>query len=159
MSTRFGLVTAAALLAVASGFAARAAGELGYDPAADPFAQLESAKREATAASKHILIVAGGDWCSWCHYLQAFLDRNDEINRALEDTFVVVHVNYGTENKNEKFFGTLPEAPGYPHFWILGADGSLLRSQGTSPLEDGERSYDKPRFMAFIDEWAATLGR
>jgi thiol-disulfide isomerase/thioredoxin len=137
---------------------APAAEGLGYDPAADPFEQLGQASTQAVAENKLILVIAGGDWCIWCHYLQAYLDRNDDVARALDDTFVVVHVNYGSENRNEAFFATLPEAPGYPHFWVLARDGALLKSQGTAALEDGGESYDRARIVAFIDEWRATLG-
>jgi thioredoxin-related protein len=140
-----------------TGTAARAQSELGYDPAADPFAQVQAAKVTATAEQKHILLVAGGDWCIWCHYLNAFLHGHDKIGAALERTFVVVKVYYGDETDNDEFFMTLPEAAGYPHFWILDADGDLLESQGTLPLEDGDKSYDPGRFMAFIDKWERSV--
>ena len=148
-----------AALAVSMAAPARAAEELGYDPAADPFAQLEEAKTTAAAEHRLILVVAGGDWCVWCHYLNAFIDRNADVGHALEQTFTVVHVNFSPENKNEKFFATLPKAAGYPHFWVLSSDGTLLRSQNTAPLENGNKGYDKSRFVAFVDEWRATLGR
>lgn len=130
---------------------------LDYDPAADPFAQLAAASAVASAEDKHILLVAGGDWCIWCYYLEAFLADNAEIAAAYYDTFVVVHVNFSSDNRNEEFFGRLPEAPGYPHFWVLDAAGELLESQGTAVLEDGDKSYDRRVFMAFIERWQATL--
>lgn len=130
-----------------------------YDPAADPFAQVGAASATASAENRHILLVAGGEWCVWCYYLEDFLMREPDVAGALHDTFVVVHVNYSEENRNEEFFGTLPEADGYPHFWILDAAGSLLESQGTLALEDGDKSYNRPTFMAFIDRWRATLDR
>jgi hypothetical protein len=143
-----GLVAALAL-----SFTARPAEPLGYDPAADPFAQLAAAKTAATAEHKLVLVVAGGDWCVWCHYLDGFFAKNTELDRALHDTFVVVHVNYSPENLNEKFFATLPKAVGYPHFWVLSADGAVLRSQNTAPLENGNKSYAPDRVAAFIDGW------
>jgi len=152
------LYLAVASLTILLSWNARAAEGLGYDPAADPFEQLGQATTEASAENKLILVIAGGDWCIWCHYLQAYFDRNDDVARALDDTFIVVHVNYGSENRNEAFFATLPEAPGYPHFWVLAEDGALLKSQGTAALEDGGESYDRAKLMAFIDEWRATLG-
>jgi hypothetical protein len=82
-----------------------------------------------------------------------------QVSDALHDTFVVVHVNFSEDNRNEEFFGTLPEADGYPHFWILDASGELLESQGTLALEDGDKSYDKRTFMTFVDRWRATLDR
>jgi len=140
-----------ALLGVAA--LTRAAGELGYDASADPFVQVSEARAEAAATDKLILVVAGGDWCIWCHYLADFLHGHAAIDEALESTFVVVKAYIGDENDNAAFFATLPEAAGYPHFWVLDEDGSVLVSQNTLPLEDGEKSYDEGRFMAFIDRW------
>jgi thiol:disulfide interchange protein len=129
---------------------------LGYDPAADPFALVAEAQDAAESADKLVLVIAGGDWCIWCHYLDAFLTEHAAINAALKDTFVVVKAYLGDKNPNEAFFATLPEAAGYPHFWVLAADGSLLASQDTLPLEDGGKSYDAKAFERFIDEWRAT---
>ena len=164
---RFWLVSALVLALTACGQqraevsvdSVRDAVSLHYDTAADPFAQVEAASATASAANKHILLVAGGEWCVWCYYLEDFLARESEVADALHDTFVVVHVNFSDENRNEEFFGTLPTADGYPHFWVLDDAGDLLESQGTLALEDGDKSYDKPVFMAFVNRWQATLDR
>ena len=147
------LLAAAALLVPPTG---RAETELGYEPTADPFAQLKAAKSAAAERGRPILVIAGGDWCIWCHYLDAFLHERAELGAALKETFVVTKVYIGDEENNADFFATLPEAAGYPHFWILAADGSLLESQDTLPLEDGDKSYDPASFRAFIDRWAGT---
>ena len=131
--------------------------KLGYDPAADAFGQLRDAQISAAADGKLILIIAGGEWCIWCHYLDAFLVENPDIGKTLKDTFVVVKAYFGGDNDNEAFFATMPEALGYPHFWVLAADGTMLVSQNTVALEDGAKSYDKRNFIAFIDKWKATL--
>ena len=134
-------------------------GDIGYDAAADPFALLQAAEAQAGNEEKFVLVIAGGDWCIWCHYLDAFLHEHAELGAALKDTFVVTKVYIGDEEDNADFFATLPEAAGYPHFWILAADGSLLESQNTLPLEDGDKSYDPASFRAFIDRWAGTSSR
>jgi thioredoxin-related protein len=144
-----GLAAAAAL---AFG-AAQAAEDIGYHPHADPAAALAAAVAQAETEGKLVLLIAGGDWCSWCHYLNAFIKANADVERAFYETFVVVKVYYGDDNKNEAFFSQWPKADGYPHFWVFSADGYLLRSQGTLPLEDGAKSYDKGAFLAFIDDW------
>lgn len=131
-----------------------AAEELGYDPSADPFAELEAARDAAAAEGKLVLVVAGGDWCIWCHYLHAFLSDHPVLEKRLEDTFVVAQVYRGDDNDNAAFFATLPEAAGYPHFWIVEPKaGALLESQDTLPLEDGDKSYDEDAFNAFVDKW------
>jgi thioredoxin-related protein len=132
--------------------AARAEG-IGYDPTANPFDTLQTAEARADTEDKLVLLVSGGDWCIWCHYLYAFLETNDDVDRALHDVFVVAKVYVGDENLNEKFFAKLPKADGAPHFWVLSEAGAVLKSQPTVALEDGKKSYDKDVFMAFIDEW------
>jgi len=133
-------------------FAARA-GDIGYDPTANPFDALSAAEQRADAEDKLVLLIAGGDWCIWCHYLYEFLEKNDDLDGALHDVFVVAKVYVGNENRNEQFFAKLPKADGAPHFWVLSDRGELLKSQPTVVLEDGEKSYDKEAFMGFIDQW------
>ena len=111
----------------------------------------------AANEDKLVLVMAGGDWCIWCHYLHAFIDENSDIDDALDDTFVTVKAYMGDKNDNAEFFATLPKAVGYPHFWVVDSDGTVLASQGTAPLEDGQKSYDRERFMAFIEAWRTGL--
>jgi thioredoxin-related protein len=127
--------------------------DIGYDPKADAFALRDAAVAQAAAESKLVLLISGGDWCIWCHYLAAFLERETELDAALHDVFVVAKVYVGDENRNTEFFATLPKAAGAPHFWVLSAKGEMLASQNTLPLEDGAKSYDRAAFLAFIERW------
>src|SRR5262245_4415847 len=144
------LVTAVGVLLCA---AAASAADIGYDAKADPFDQLAAAVKQAEAQHKLVLLVAGGDWCIWCHYLYDFLEANDDLDHALHDVFVVQKVYMGDDNHNEKFFAGLPKADGYPHFWIVSGKGQMLESQPTVVLEDGKKSYDKAKFATFVERW------
>jgi thiol:disulfide interchange protein len=146
------IMVAAAALCGMGAFAA-APGDIGYDPRANAFAQVNAAVAQAATEQKLVLLISGGDWCVWCHYLAAFLEREPEINAAVRDVFVVAKVYVGPENKNSEFFSRLPEAAGAPHFWVLSATGTVLASQNTLPLEDGSKSYDPAAFRAFVDRW------
>ena len=126
---------------------------VGYDPQANAFAQRDGAIAQAAADGKLVLLISGGDWCVWCHYLAAFLEHETDLDAALHDVFVVAQVYVGDENRNAEFFATLPKAAGAPHFWVLSAGGELLASQNTLPLEDGAKSYDRAAFLAFIEQW------
>ena len=144
------LVTAVGVLLCA---AAASAADIGYDAKADPFIQLEVALKQAQVRHQLVLLVAGGDWCVWCHYLHAFLEANEDLDNALHEVFVVQKVYMGDDNRNEEFFASLPKADGYPHFWIIAAGGAILESQPTVVLEDGKKSYDRAKFAAFIERW------
>lgn len=143
---------AACALAVLS-ITSASARDLGYDPQADPFDQYHAAIATAAAQDKLVLVIAGGDWCSWCHVLDRFLARNQDVQRSLEDTFVVMKVYVGDENYNEDFFAQLPAARGAPHFWIISPERHVLASQSTGMLEHGRRGYDRNEFLGFIAQW------
>lgn len=147
------LLSAGAALALATASWAASSDDIGYDANADAFVQLDSAIAQAAAESKLVLLISGGDWCIWCHYLAAFLERETAIDAALHEVFVVAKVYVGDENKNTAFFSRLPEAVGAPHFWVLSATGEVLASQNTLPLEDGAKSYEPQAFLAFIERW------
>src|SRR5262245_18624250 len=142
-----------ALITTTSAWAASHTDRLGYDPGADPFEQYQAAVAQAGAENKLVLVIAGGDWCHWCHVLNRFVTRNDDVATALHDAFVVVKVYVGDENYNDFFFSQLPQARGAPHFWIISPDRDVLASQSTSMFEHGHDGYDKQEFLHFIDQW------
>jgi thioredoxin-related protein len=123
-----------------------------YDAAANPFTALKLAEQEARTSGKRILVIGGGDWCRWCIAMESFISQTPEVKAALDRNFVTVEVYYGRKNRNSAFFSTLPEAAGYPQFWVLSSDGKLIQPVDTSTLEDGIDSYDKSKFLNFIQE-------
>jgi thioredoxin-related protein len=147
------ILAAAAFTLGATVAAAQTKKDIGYDARANAFEQLDAAVAKAAADDKLLLLISGGDWCIWCHYLAAFLEREKALDTALHDVFVVQKVYVGSENMNAEFFARLPKAAGAPHFWVLSRTGELLASQDTLPLEDGDKSYDRGKFSAFVDQW------
>lgn len=143
----------AALLLATGVDAANHRADLGYDPGADPFEQYQQAIAQAKAENKLVLVIAGGDWCHWCHVLSRFMSRNTDVESALNDAFVVMKVYVGDENYNEFFFSQLPEARGAPHFWIISPQRDVLASQSTATFEHGRNGYDKQEFLQFIAQW------
>ena len=151
---RKSIVLAVATLALGAAVAAaQPKKDIGYDAHANAFEQRDAAVAKAAAEDKLVLLISGGDWCIWCHYLAAFLERETALDTALHEVFVVQKIYVGDENMNKEFFAGLPKAAGAPHFWVLSQKGELLASQDTLPLEDGAKSYDRAKFAGFIDEW------
>ena len=124
----------------------------GYDPARNPFDDLSMAMSTAKKDNKHILIIAGGEWCSWCHILESYLKKERSIYSELMATFEVMKLNVSKENENDKFLSTLPEIDGYPHFFILSSSGKVVLSKNTAPLEK-EQSYDNDKFRILINHF------
>ncbi len=126
----------------------------GYDPAADPAADVARAAELATAQHKRILLVIGGEWCSWCTILDRFLGSNADVRAEFADSFVMVKVNWDPDHPNARFLGRFPVAPGYPDFIVLDSHGRYLAHQPTEELEQGY-SYHHDRMVTFARAWRA----
>ncbi|VAW57507.1 hypothetical protein MNBD_GAMMA07-1362, partial [hydrothermal vent metagenome] len=88
-----------------------------YDVKRDPFKDGAAAVKLATESNRRILIELGGEWCTWCHKMDAFFDKNPDLKQKLHDTFVMLKVNVSSENNNAKFLKTFPRPNGYPHMY------------------------------------------
>jgi thioredoxin-related protein len=130
---------------------------LKFDPARNPFDDLKIAVDSATKLNKRIILDVGGEWCIWCHRIDAFMHNTAEVKSLLEENFIVVKINYSKENKNEKFLSQYPAVEGYPHFFVLDSDGKLLHSQNTGDLEK-DKDYDKEKFTLFLEKWKGSKG-
>lgn len=123
-----------------------------FDPTKDPFEDWKVTVDEATKLNKRIILDVGGDWCVWCHRIDTFMHSTEEIESLLNEHFIILKINFSKENKNEKFLSQYPAIEGYPHFFVLEKDGSLLHSQNTGELEK-DKDYDKDKFVAFLKKW------
>ena len=125
----------------------------GYDPARDPFADGNAALQLARESQRKVLIEVGGDWCSWCHVLDRFLNEHPALRIRLHQTFVLLKVNVDEANGNTEFLSVFPRPLGYPHMYITDIDGTILFSQDTAEfLQDGK--YSEQRFRTFLDRWS-----
>ena len=125
----------------------------GFDPNRDAAKDIQDAIAKARKDKKRILIDVGGEWCPWCHKLEEFFEANKDAAQLRDKNFVLVKVNYSSENKNEAVLSKYPKIPGYPHLFVLDSDGKLLKSQGTGELETGDH-HDHDKVMAFLKKWA-----
>ncbi len=151
--TRTGPGRAVAAIVLLFTTTAAAAGGAGYDPDADPAAELEVAAAEARASGRRIILVVGGEWCSWCHILDRFVKGDPAIHALWDRHYVTLKVHWDPDQPNAAFLGQYPEIPGYPHIFVLDGDGRLLHSQNTAELESG-RSYSPELVRAFLTRWA-----
>jgi thiol:disulfide interchange protein len=128
-----------------------------FDPKRDPEKDLLAALARAKAEGKRVIVDVGGEWCSWCHILDRFVAANADVQALTNANYVWVKVNWSRENKNEALLSRWPAIKGYPHLFVLDADGKLLHSQDTGVLESG-KDYDKAKFIAFLRAWAPARG-
>jgi thioredoxin-related protein len=125
-----------------------------FDPSRNPADDVAEAVEEAERTDKRIILDVGGDWCIWCHRLDDFINKNDEINSLLHKNFIVVKINFSKENKNEDFLSQYPQITGYPHLYVLDKDGEFLHSQNTGELEE-DKGYSKEKMISFLKKWAS----
>ncbi|MBC7917483.1 MAG: thioredoxin family protein [Rhodoferax sp.] len=128
-----------------------------FDPQRDAAKDVRTATALAKAQGKRVIVDVGGEWCKWCHFLDKFIDTNADVKSALDKNFVWVKVNWSPDNKNVALLSQWPKIQGYPHLFVLDADGKLLHSQNTGDLEaaEGLNTYDKPKVMAFLNQQIA----
>ncbi|MCW5962427.1 MAG: thioredoxin family protein [Bryobacterales bacterium] len=120
-----------------------------YDPGRDAAADIRQALAAARKQGKHVLLEVGGVWCIWCKILDRYFEDNPDLLALRKASYVMVKVNFSKENENIAVLQRYPKASGYPHFYVLDAQGALLKSQDTGELEEG-RSYDHGRMRNFL---------
>ena len=124
-----------------------------FDPARDAAADVARAVTEARSSHRRVIVDVGGEWCGWCHILDRFVAANADVKALIERSYVWVKVNYSKENRNEALLSRWPKVAGYPHLFVLDANGNLVHSQNTDALESGT-SYDRTKTLEFLRRWA-----
>lgn len=126
-----------------------------YNPQADAAADIAAAVKKAAAENKFVLLQGGGNWCSWCIEFARFCKADAQIDSLLNSSFVWYHLNYSKENSNKPVFANYgyPQRFGFPVFIILNGKGERIHTQNSEYLEDGKKSYDKKKIMAFLEAW------
>ncbi|MDD8016497.1 MAG: thioredoxin family protein [Acidobacteriota bacterium] len=125
-----------------------------YDPAADVKALITAAMADAAAGQKNILLMFGGNWCPWCHFLHELFDSDRAIQDRLQKSFILIMVDVG-EKAGQPLNTDLLElyrvkGMGYPSLAVLDAKGKLLAAQSSGVLEKG-RGHDPKKVLAFLD--------
>src|SRR5512143_1581824 len=143
-----------ALLAVAHAAAAFGISDK-FDPARDAQADVARGVAQANAEGKRVIVDVGGEWCTWCHVMDRFIAAHPDVRALIDTRYVWVKVNVSPENRNEALLSRWPSITGYPHLFVLDADGTLMHSQNTGALEAG-KGYDKAKFLALLRRFAAT---
>lgn len=126
-----------------------------YNPLADARAEINSAVKKAKMENKNVLLQIGGNWCIWCLRFNDKVVNDAELNKLMHDNYIVVHVNYSPENKNEKVLADLgyPQRFGFPVFVILDNKGKRIHTENSSYLEEGA-GHSKKKITAFFNNWS-----
>lgn len=126
-----------------------------YNPDANAQKDINAAIVKAKSQKKFVLLLAGGNWCSWCMRFNKTVTEDKQLDSALNKNFVVYHLNYSDENKNEAVFAKYgyPQRFGFPVFIILDEKGNRIHTQNSEYLEEG-KGYNKEKVLEFFDAWS-----
>lgn len=126
-----------------------------YKPGEDAKKEIATAVLEAKQSGKNVFIQIGGNWCIWCARFNEFITGDKSIDSLVNNNYIVYHLNYSTENKNEELLEKyeFPQRFGFPVFLILNGEGKLIHTQNSEYLESG-KSYDKEKVMSFFKDWS-----
>lgn len=125
-----------------------------YDPNADAEKEIAAAVKKAKAANKFVLIQGGGNWCGWCKRFNLTVANDARLDSMVNADFVVYHLNYSAENKNEAVYAKYgyPQRFGFPVFMVLDSEGNRIHTQNSVYLEEG-KGYDKEKIAEFFTAW------
>lgn len=123
-----------------------------YDDKRDPFKDAVAAIKLAKETKRNVLLEIGGNWCAWCHKMDAFLEENPDIYQKLHNEYVLLKINVSDSNENADFMKSLPPTLGYPHMYISTDSGKMLLSKDTAELLAGD-SYSRDAWVQFLEQW------
>lgn len=131
-----------------------------YDPNADAAKALAAAGERAAKEKKRVLVVVGGNWCVWCRALDRLMNEDATVKSAVAASYVLVHLNYSKENKNEALLEKYgrPDKLGFPVLLVLSPKLDLVTTQESGSLETGDKDlkgHDPAKVLAFLAKWKA----
>lgn len=131
-----------------------------YDPHRDNVELVTNAMQRADAEDKRVLLILGGDWCSWCKVLENDIDESEELTALLSRHYVVAKVHCDSESPGIRYkprkqpqYGASfvnIRAKSYPHLVILDSDGNRLLSRKMSGLVRNRR-YSEPKLLRLLN--------
>lgn len=133
-----------------------------YNENIDPMEQIDKALVKAKAEGKYVVCQVGGNWCPWCLRFADFAEKDQAVNKVINDNFVYLHVNHNPRKaageeaakRDAKLMQRLdyPARFGFPVFVVLDANGKVLHTQDSSFLEE-EKSYSEKKVLRFFNNW------
>jgi hypothetical protein len=115
-----------------------------YDEKADPQADIAAALARAGQTNKRVLIIYGGNWCSWCYRFHDLLEKDPDIRRAVERSYEQVRVE-AVKNPGIGTKYRIDPQKGYPYLTVLDTNGKVVANQETGVFE--ERKGYKPKVV------------
>ena len=128
---------------------------LGYNPMLDPATQLSEAMSEARRTDREVLLIGGGDWCTWCWHLKEMLDADPALSQSLHESFVVVKIFWRQPSVNQAFINQFEEMNFAPFLILLDQEEKVLMAKAAADFlfVRKEEAYSPNRLRQFIRYW------
>jgi thioredoxin-related protein len=126
-----------------------------YSPADNAEAEIARVVKQAKQSGKHVFVQVGGNWCIWCARFNDMITKDSGIDSLIKANYVVYHLNYSKENKNEKLLAKygFPQRFGFPVFLVLDGNGKLIHTQNSGYLEQ-DKGYSREKVTGFFTDWS-----
>lgn len=126
-----------------------------YNPTANAKADINAAIQQAKKTGKHVILMTGGNWCSWCLRFNKMIVKDSQLDSAVNANYIFYHLNHSKENTNADILAQYgyPQRFGFPVFIVLDGNGNRIHTQNSAYLEEG-KSYNKAKIMEFFDNWS-----
>jgi thioredoxin-related protein len=126
-----------------------------YKPEENAEKKIADVVKQAKTEGKNVFVQIGGNWCIWCARFNDIATTDKSIDSVIKANYVVYHLNYSKENKNEKLLAKygFPQRFGFPVFLILNEKGELIHTQNSGYLEEG-KGYNTKTVIGFLNDWS-----
>lgn len=125
-----------------------------YNPEDNAQESINKLVTKAKKEKKHVILQAGGNWCSWCLLFNDFTKTNKKVSSYLKNNYLYYHLNTSKENKNEEVFKKYApngDQLGYPFFIVLDGNGKVVTIQESGSLEQG-KGYNESKVLDFLQK-------
>lgn len=126
-----------------------------FDERANGRDLLEAALQRAQAEDRHLLLLFGANWCSYCWQLHALLENDPSLRQVVNASFIVVPIDVGTSRRNRNTglidrYEASVFTDGTPALVVLDSAGHRVAPTGANPwsARDG---IEADRIRAFLE--------
>jgi thioredoxin-related protein len=110
----------------------------------------------ANGEGKRLVVMLGGNWCSWCLALDDLMHQNADLRAYVEKHFVVLKLDSQSARALDESWGK-PSRHGVPVLIFVDDKGAVRHVQETVSLELWKGrllGHDPQRVLAVLQHWS-----
>jgi thioredoxin-related protein len=126
-----------------------------YDEKLDAARAFDKELARANGEGKRLVVMLGGNWCSWCLALDDLMHENAELRAYVDKHFVVLKLDSQAARALDESWGK-PSRHGVPVLIFVDAKGAVRHVQETVSLELWKGrllGHDAKRVLGVLQRW------